>query len=86
MKQSAFKDYYQAMVARGLRGRKAIMAVMRKMLVVAFHLLKSGDTYDSTKVWAEAKTETSASSPPPVSDLKLVGRANAKSGRCRRLK
>jgi hypothetical protein len=25
---------------------------MRKLLVVAYHLLKSGPTYDPTKVWA----------------------------------
>jgi transposase len=62
MKESAFKDYYQAMVARGLRGRKAIMGVMRKMLLVAYHLylLKSGETYDPTKVWAVPKAETTA--------------------------
>jgi len=72
MKQSAFKDYYQAMVTRGLRGRKAIMAVMRKMLLVAFHLLKSGETYDPTKVWAAPKPETADCLPLPVSDPKRV--------------
>jgi hypothetical protein len=28
------------------------MAVMRKMLVVAYRLLKSGAAYDPAKVWA----------------------------------
>jgi hypothetical protein len=30
------------------------MAVMRKMLVVAYHLLKSGEQYDPSKVWSGA--------------------------------
>jgi len=60
------------MVTRGLRGRKAIMAVMRKMLLVAFHLLKSGETYDPTKVWAAPKPETADCLPLPVSDPKRV--------------
>lgn len=51
-KQSAFKDYYGALAARGLSGQKALMAVMRKMLLVAYRLLKSGAAYDPTKVWA----------------------------------
>jgi transposase len=53
-KPSAFRDYYRALEARGLKGRRALMAVMRKMLIVAYHLLKSGDLYDPTKVSAGA--------------------------------
>lgn len=49
---SAFGAYYQALSTRGLKGNAALVAVMRKMLVVAYHLLKSGDTYDQSKVWA----------------------------------
>lgn len=52
---SAFGAYYQALGARGLKGNAALMAVMRKMLVVAYHLLRSGDTYDPSKVWAGAQ-------------------------------
>ena len=52
---SAFGAYYQALSARGLKGNAALAAVMRKMLVVAYHLLKSGDSYDPTKVWAGAR-------------------------------
>jgi transposase len=48
---SAFGAYYRALEARGLRGYRALMAVMRKMLVVAYHLLKHGGLYDPTKVW-----------------------------------
>jgi transposase len=52
---SAFGAYYQALGARGLQGNTALVAVMRKMLVVAYHLLRSGDTYDPSKVWAGAR-------------------------------
>ena len=55
-KDSAFRAYYEALVARGVKGRSALIAVMRKMLVVAYHLLKSGERYDPTKVWAGAGT------------------------------
>ncbi len=55
-KHSAFRAYYEALVARGVNGRRALIAVMRKMLVVAYHLLKSGERYDPTKVWAGAST------------------------------
>src|ERR687886_3037973 len=48
---SAFGAYYRALEARGLRGYRALMAVMRKLLLVAYHLLKSGERYDQTQVW-----------------------------------
>ena len=48
---SAFGAYYRALEARGLRGYRALMAVMRKMLVVAYHLLRTGECYDPAKVW-----------------------------------
>ena len=51
---SAFGAYYQALGARGMKGKAALVAVMRKMLVVAYHLLKSGESYDPSKVWAGA--------------------------------
>jgi transposase len=53
---SAFGAYYQRLVARGLKARDALMAVMRKMLIVAYHLLRSNETYDPTKVCAVACT------------------------------
>jgi len=43
------------LAARGLSGQKALMAVMRKMLLVAYRLLKSGAAYDPTKVWAASQ-------------------------------
>jgi transposase len=55
---SAFGAYYRRLVARGLKGREALIAVMRKMLIVAYHLLRSNETYDPTKVCAVA-------GPPP---------------------
>jgi transposase len=49
---SAFGAYYRRLVARGLKARDALTAVMRKMLIVAYHLLRSNETYDPTKVCA----------------------------------
>ncbi len=53
---SAFGAYYRRLVARGLKARDALTAVMRKMLIVAYHLLRSNETYDPTKVCAVACT------------------------------
>ena len=58
---SAFGAYYRSLEARGLRGYRALMAVMRKMLVVAYHLLKSGERYDPTKVWSGAAAVATSS-------------------------
>ncbi len=58
---SAFGTYYQALGARGLKGNAALVAVMRKMLVVAYHLIKSGDRYEPAKVWAGASVAGSGS-------------------------
>ena len=58
---SAFGAYYRALEARGVRGYRALMAVMRKMLVVAYHLLKHGERYDPAKVWHGAGPVEAAS-------------------------
>lgn len=63
-KNSAFKDYYNALTARGLAGKKALMAVMRKMLVVAYRLLKSGAAYDPTKVRAASQPAATSKEAP----------------------
>jgi transposase len=55
-KESAFRDYYEALVARGMAKRSAMVAVMRKMLIVAYSLLKNGGSYDPKKVWVGAST------------------------------
>jgi transposase len=57
-KHSAFKEYYAGLVARGLSGQKALVAVMRKMLLVAYRLLKSGGVYDPAKVGAPPPAAT----------------------------
>src|SRR2546421_1565767 len=50
---SAFGAYYRRLVQRGLRCGSALMAVMRKMLAVAAHLLKhEEESYDPSKVCA----------------------------------
>ncbi len=61
---SAFGAYYHHLVARGLPRRAAMMAVMRKMLAVAYRLLKSQQTYDPTKVFAQLVVHSSTSEPP----------------------
>jgi len=48
---SAFRAYYHHLVERGLKKMSAIMAVMRKMVAVATHLMKTGEDYDPSKVW-----------------------------------
>ena len=48
---SAFGVYYQRLVERGLKTGSALMAVMRKMLAVAAHLLRhEGEEYDRSPV------------------------------------
>jgi transposase len=55
---SAFRAYYAHLVERGVAKMSALMAVMRKMLGVAYRLLRDGGSYDPTRVWA-------APQPPP---------------------
>ena len=50
MSNSAFGAYYHRLIARGLRKGSALVAVMRKMLIVAVHLLKTGEQYDPARV------------------------------------
>ncbi len=50
MNDSAFGAYYHRLVARGLRKGSALIAVMRKMLIVAVHLLKTEQEYDPSRV------------------------------------
>ena len=52
--ESAFGAYYHRLLARGMKARSALMAVMRKMLIVAYHLLLSNEPYDPAKVGALA--------------------------------
>ncbi len=50
LESSPFGAYYHRLVERGLKKGSALMAVMRKMLAVAAHLLKTGEEYDPQKV------------------------------------
>jgi len=55
MKNSPFGAYYHRLVERGLKKGSALMAVMRKMLAVAAHLLlHEEEAYDPSKVCAGA--------------------------------
>jgi transposase len=56
---SAFRAYYAHLVESGVVKMSALMAVMRKMLGVAYRLLRDGSRYDPMKVWAAPK-------PPPA--------------------
>jgi len=58
---SAFGAYYHHLVERGLKKMSAIMAVMRKLVAVATHLMKTGEDYDPTKVWAGASSQKTSS-------------------------
>lgn len=50
LEESAFGAYYQRLVARGVKRCSALMAVMRKMLAVVYHLLKTQEPFDPAKV------------------------------------
>jgi transposase len=58
---SAFRGYYQHLVEHGRAKKSALLAVMRKMLLIAYRLLKSGGCYDASKVWADPMRQ-----PPPT--------------------
>jgi len=47
---SAFGAYFHRLVARGMKRCVALIAVMRKMLAVAYHLLKTQESFDPSKV------------------------------------
>ncbi len=75
LKESAFGAYYHRLVARGMKGAAALMAVMRKMLTVACRLLKTEEMYDPTKVGAWLVAQPALVEPPamhPLLSAKLV--------------
>jgi len=47
---SAFGAYYHRLLARGVKKKTALMAVMRKMLAVAACVLRTDKDYDPSKV------------------------------------
>jgi len=50
LEASPFGAYYQRLVARGMQKGMAVVAVMRKLLIVAAHLIQTGESYDPGKV------------------------------------
>jgi transposase len=60
LKDSAFGAYYHRLVARGMKGREAMIAVMRKMLTITYRLLRTEELYDPTKVGAALHPPSSA--------------------------
>ena len=61
LKDSAFGVYYHRLLDRGMKARAALVAVMRKMLIVAYRLLRTEETYDPTKVCALSTEHTPSS-------------------------
>jgi transposase len=47
---SPFGAYYQRLVARGMKKGMAVVAVMRKLLIVAVHLIQTQEEFEATKV------------------------------------
>lgn len=60
LEQSAFGAYYRHLLEQGVAKMSALMAVMRKMVLVAYGLLKSGSSYDARKVWADPQRQPAA--------------------------
>jgi len=54
LETSPFGAYYQRLVARGMKKGMAVVAVMRKMLIVAVHLIQTEESYDPGKVAVQA--------------------------------
>ena len=54
LEPSPFGAYYQRLVARGMKKGMAVVAVMRKMLIVAVHLIQTEERYDPGKVARQA--------------------------------
>ncbi len=61
-----FGAYYHHLVARGLQRRTAMMVVMRKMLAVAYRLLKTQHMYDLSKAFAQLVIHSLAHEPHSV--------------------
>ena len=54
LEASPFGAYYQRLVARGMKKGMAVVAVMRKMLIVAVHLIQTEESYDPGNVAVRA--------------------------------
>jgi len=51
---SPFGVFYQRLVDRGLKKGMAVIAVMRKLLIVVAHLIQTQEDYDASKVGVQA--------------------------------
>jgi len=51
---SPFGIYYHRLVQRGMKKGMAVVAVMRKLLIVAAHLMQTQQDYDAGKVGLQA--------------------------------
>ena len=60
---SAFGAYYHHLVERGLKKMSAVMAVMRKMVTVATHLIQTGEDYDSSLLFPPRPSQAEVSRP-----------------------
>ena len=47
---SPFGAYYHRLVARGMKKGMAVVTLMRKLLIVAVHLIQLEESYDPGKV------------------------------------
>jgi transposase len=65
LKDSAFGVYYHRLLARGMKPRAALVAVMRKMLLVAYRLLRTQETYDPARVCAPSLARATVRIPSP---------------------
>ena len=71
LKDSPFGAYYHRLVARGMKKVEALTAVMRKMLLIAYRLVRTEEMYDPTKVCAVPLAQAAQHTP---SSSKLVAR------------
>jgi len=65
LKNSAFGIYSHRLLARGMKPRAALVAVMRKMLLVAYRLLRTQETYDPAKGCAAPVARPAQHTPSP---------------------
>lgn len=61
LRESAFGQYYHRLVARGMKKMEALMAVMRKILLIAYRLLRTQEPDDPKKVCAASALHTPSS-------------------------
>ena len=54
LEPSPFGAYYHRLVERSMKKGMAVVAVMRKMLIVAVHLIQTEERYDPGKVAMQA--------------------------------